>query len=99
MSVHGAFVESVDLRRLGGTSGGTDLPRDLFHRCPLAPGEKDPGSLARERSRDRAPDAPSSSVHDRDLVLEQHLRSPLPVPPESTILILGRMSWFGPDLL
>jgi hypothetical protein len=40
MLVHSLLVESVDLRRLGGSAGGYDVLSDRFDRCPEAPREK-----------------------------------------------------------
>ena len=33
MLVHGLLVESVDLRRLGGSAGGNDVLGDRFDGC------------------------------------------------------------------
>ena len=76
MRVHSLLVESVDLRRLGGSAGGNDVLRDRFDRCPEAPGEKERGPLARKGARDSTADCPAGSVDHRDLVLQQHLWFP-----------------------
>ena len=76
MRVHSLLVESVDLRRLGGSAGGNDVLRDRFDRCPEAPGEKERAPLARKGARDSTADCPAGSVDHRDLVLQQHLWSP-----------------------
>jgi hypothetical protein len=58
MLVRGLLVESVDLRRLGGSAGGNDVLGDRFDRCPKARGEEALGPLAREGACDSAADAP-----------------------------------------
>src|SRR6266540_4509242 len=75
MLVHGLLVESVELRRLGGSAGGNDVLSDRFDRCPLAPGEKNPGALAGKGTRDSAAGPASGSVEHRNLVLQHHLCS------------------------
>jgi hypothetical protein len=40
MLVHGLLVESVDLRRLGGSAGGSDFLSDAFDGSEVASGEK-----------------------------------------------------------
>src|SRR5258708_35036185 len=79
MPVHGLFVESVDLRRLGGSSGGNDFLGDGFDRCPVAPGEKKLGPLARKGACDSTANCASGSVDHRNLLLH-HLWSPCSVP-------------------
>src|SRR4051794_22166076 len=76
MPVHGLFVESVDLRRLGASSGGNDFLGDRFDGCPMVPGEKNLGSLARKGVCDRAADRASGSIDHRHFVLQHHLCSP-----------------------
>src|SRR5712664_4241611 len=72
MLAHSLLVESVDLRRLGGSAGGNDILGDRFDWCPEAPGEKKLGSLARKGASDSTADRTSGSVEHCDLVLEQH---------------------------
>jgi hypothetical protein len=72
MLVHGLFVESVDFRDIGGSARGSDVPTDNFDGCPVAPGEKKRGTLARKRARHGAADRTSGSVNHRNLVLQQH---------------------------
>src|SRR5260370_41536065 len=72
MVADGLLVESVDLRRLGGSAGGNDFFGDNFDACPVAPREKKLGPLTRKGTRDSAADRTSSSVDHRNLVLEQH---------------------------
>src|SRR5687767_15591392 len=76
MLVHRLLVESVDLRGLGGSSGGNDLLGERFDRCPESPGEKELGALRRKGARDSAADRASGSVDHRNLVLEHHLAFP-----------------------
>ena len=75
MLVHRLLVERVDLRRLGGSAGGNDVLGDRLDRCQVAPGEEDPGPLAREGACDGAADRASGSVDHRNLVLQHHLCS------------------------
>src|SRR5215207_9231420 len=79
MLVHSLLIESVDLRRLGGSTGGNDVLGDSFDRCQVAPGEKKLGPLRRKGVCDSAADRASGSVDHRNLVLQQHLWF-LPVP-------------------
>jgi hypothetical protein len=72
MLLHGLLVDSVDLRRLGGSAGGNDLLRERFDLRPLAPGEKNLGPLARKLACDSASDGASGTVDHRNLVLEDH---------------------------
>src|ERR1700716_15662 len=72
MLAHRLLVESVDLRRLGGSAGGNDVLSDRFDRCPEAPGEKKLGPFAPKRACDGATDRASGSVDHCDLILEQH---------------------------
>src|SRR5258708_16381754 len=72
MLAHSLLVESVALRRHGGSAGGNDVLSDRFDRCPEAPGEKKLGPFAPKRACDGAADRASGSVDHRDLVLEQH---------------------------
>src|SRR5215470_6660871 len=73
MLVHGLFVECVDLRCVGESSGGTDLLGGSFDRRPVTPGEKKLGSLARKRPCDSAADRACSSLDHRNLVLQPRL--------------------------
>src|SRR5260370_1898475 len=72
MLAHGLLVESVDLRRLGGSAGGNDFFGDNFDACPVASREKKLGPLTRKGTRDSAADRASGSVDHRNLLLEQH---------------------------
>jgi hypothetical protein len=76
MRVHTLFVEGVDLRRLGRSSGGNDLLGDNFDRCQVAAGEKELGPLRRKRACDRAADRAPRSVDHRNLVVQHHLWFP-----------------------
>src|SRR5262249_36478753 len=67
------LVERVDLRRLGESARGDDVPGDRLDRRSLAAGEKDLGSLACKRTCDSTANATSSSVDHRHLVFENHL--------------------------
>ena len=40
MLIDSLLVESVDLRRLGGSAGGNDVLGDSSDGCQVAPGEK-----------------------------------------------------------
>src|ERR687897_1134331 len=73
MLIHSLLVESVDLRRLGGSAGGNDLLSDRFDRCQAAPGEKELGSLSREGACDSSADCASGPVDHCNLVLQHHL--------------------------
>src|SRR5262245_35154222 len=72
MLVDGLLVESVDLGRRGGSSGGNDFLGDRFDGRSLAPGKKEPGPLARKGARDCAADRASGSVDHRNLVFQHH---------------------------
>jgi hypothetical protein len=74
--VHSLLVERVDLRRLGGSAGGSDVLGDRFDGGQVAPGEKHLGTLRRKGACDRTADSASSSVDHGDLVLQHHLCSP-----------------------
>src|SRR5258708_28714724 len=76
MLVHRLLVESVDLRRLGGSAGRNDFLGDSFDRCQVAPGEKKMGTLRRKGTRDSAADPTSGSVDHRNLVVQHHFVSP-----------------------
>src|SRR5262249_20389687 len=52
MLVDRLLVERVDLRRLGESARGDDVPGDRLDRRSLAAGEKDLGSLACKRACD-----------------------------------------------
>jgi hypothetical protein len=73
MLVHSLLVESVNLRRLGGSAGRNDFLGDSFDGCPVASGEKKLGSLARKGACDTAADRASDSVDHRNLILQHHL--------------------------
>src|SRR5258708_26537949 len=73
MLTHSLLVESVALRRLGGSAGENDSPGDNFDGRPGASREKKLGPLTRKGTRDSAADPASSSVDHRNLVLEHHL--------------------------
>src|SRR5206468_6832886 len=72
MPVDALFVERVDLRCLGGPAGGNDVVGNTFDGLPLAPREKERGSLARKGPCDSAADGASGSIDRRNLVLEHH---------------------------
>src|SRR5258708_4133043 len=86
MLVHSLLVESIYLRRLGGSAGGNDVLSDRFDRCLEAPGEKKPGPLRRERARDSAADRASSSVDHLNYVV-----SPVVFTRPSSILVVVLM--------
>src|SRR6266545_3246463 len=73
MLVHGLLVESVDLRRLGGSTCGNDVLGDSFDGCQVAPGEKKIGPLRRKGACDSTADRTSGSVDHRNLFLQHHL--------------------------
>src|SRR6266508_583176 len=73
MLLRGLLVESVDLRRLGGSAGGNDFLGDSFDGCQVAPGEKEIGPLRRKGACDSAADGAPGSVDHRNLVLQHHL--------------------------
>ena len=58
MLVDRPFVERVDLRCVGGTARGDDFPGNRFDRRAEPPGEKQPGSLARNARATAPPIAP-----------------------------------------
>src|SRR5216684_8986316 len=72
MLVYSLLVESVGLRRLGGSAGGNDVLSDRFDRCLAAPGEKNLGPFARKGACDSTADRTSASVDHRNLVLQHH---------------------------
>src|SRR2546428_13086034 len=73
MPVHGLLIESVYLRRLGGSAGGNNVLGDYFYRCPEAPGEKKLGPLARKGACNSTTDCTSGSVDHGNLVFQQHI--------------------------
>src|SRR5260221_9109797 len=79
MLVHGLLVESVDLRRLGGSAAGNDVLRDRFDGRPEAPGKKQLGPVARKGARDSTADRTPGSVDHCNLVLEHHRLSHYPM--------------------
>ena len=74
-----SVLESVYLRRLGGSAGGDHLLGDNFDRCQVAPGEKKVGPFRRKGACDSAADRATGSVDHRDLVLEHHFGFPFRV--------------------
>jgi hypothetical protein len=58
MLVHSLLIESVYLRRVGGSAGGNDFIGDNFDRCHVAPGEKEIGPLSRKARATAPPIAP-----------------------------------------
>src|SRR5258708_30262566 len=68
----GLLVESIDLRRLRGSTCGDDLLRHLFDRTELATRQKDFFAVAGKCTGCRPADRASGTVDDRVLVLEQH---------------------------
>src|SRR6266496_3313542 len=79
MPVHSPLVENVNRRRLGGSTGGQDVPRDGFDRCQMAPGDEKLGPLARKGACDSSADRSSGAIDHHNLVL-QHQLVPFPVP-------------------
>src|SRR5256885_5687641 len=73
MRVQSLLVESVDLRRLGGSAGRKDLPGDGFDGSQVASREKELGPLPRKGARDSAADPASGSVDHGNLILQHHL--------------------------
>jgi hypothetical protein len=67
------LVERVDLRRVGRSPRGANLPGDRLELRRCAAGEEDPGALAGERAGNGAADRPAPSVDHGVLVLEQHV--------------------------
>src|SRR4030095_9403876 len=72
MSRPSRFVESVDLRRLGGSTRGNNFLRNRFDGRRVPPGEKQIGPVRCKRACDSAPDRASGSVNHSNLILEQH---------------------------
>jgi hypothetical protein len=77
MPVHGLLVESVDLRRLGGSAVGNDFVGDTFDWRLLTPGEKNARPRAGKSACDSASSSASRSVDDGDLVIQQPVRCSL----------------------
>jgi hypothetical protein len=79
-----AFVERVEVRRLGDSAYGANLVRDFFETGVIATGEKEmcplPGKGARNGTADR-----SHAVDDGDLVVEQHQKPNLVAPYGSAV--------------
>jgi RNA polymerase sigma-70 factor (TIGR02960 family) len=76
MPVQSLLVESVDLRRLGGSTFGSDVLSYRFDRRQVPPGEEKRGPFARKRTRNRPADRTTASVNHGVLVLKQHRLSP-----------------------
>jgi len=76
MLVQRLLIESVQLRRVGGSASGMDFLGDDFDERQASPGEKQPGPLARKGTRDGATDRASGPVDHGNLVLQKHLRPP-----------------------
>src|SRR4029450_6752793 len=68
----GRSVESVDLRGLGRSSRGGDIPGHWVKLCKGATREKKPCPLAGEGTGHRAADRSTGSVDHGTLILEQH---------------------------
>src|SRR5262245_34394825 len=92
MPVHGLFVESVDLRCLGGTSGGHNFPGHGVNLYQVAPGEKQPGPLARKGTCDSVADRAAGSVDHSVLILKRHGISPFLSRTVRPLLTLVRAS-------
>jgi hypothetical protein len=75
MSIHSLLVESVYLRRLGGSAGGHDFRSDSYDRCEVAPGEKKLGPLAREGACDRPADRATGAVDHRNFAVQHQYLS------------------------
>jgi len=73
MLVHSLLMESVYLRRLGGSAGGNDFFGDSVNGRLATSGEKELGPLTRKTTRDSAADPASGSVDHRNLILQHHL--------------------------
>jgi hypothetical protein len=97
MLVHGLLVECVDLRRLGGSAGGSDVLGDVIDRRKLVPGEKHLGPLAREGACHGAADPASGSVDDRDLVLQHHLWLISPITASSVVSVIPTSVLISPS--
>src|SRR5262245_14589720 len=76
MPVHRLFVERVDFRGLGRSSGRNDFLGDGFDGCPVASREEEPRSLARKRAGNRAADRASGAIDHCDFVLQHRLFAP-----------------------
>src|SRR5262245_36144982 len=92
MPVHSLFVESVDLRCLGGSSGGNNFLGHGVNRCLVAPGEKKLGPLARKGKCDSAADRAAGSVDHSVLILKRHGISPFLSRTVRPLLALVRSS-------
>ena len=75
MLIHSSLVESVYLRRLGGSTGGNDCPGDSYDRCEVAPGEKKRRPLAREGACDSPADRATGAVNHRNFAVQHQYRS------------------------
>jgi hypothetical protein len=76
MPVDGLFVERVDLRRLGGFSGGINFLCDSFDGHPLSPGEKQFGPLARKGACDSTAESLTRVLLLSNLMKDGHLPRP-----------------------
>jgi hypothetical protein len=75
MLVHRQLVESVDLRRVAGSTGGSDFLGDNFHGCHVASREEEFGPLPRKSACDSATDRATGPVDHGNFVLQHHLGS------------------------
>jgi hypothetical protein len=67
-------IENIELGDVRCPALAPDALRDLLERRLGAAGEMNFGALASVRSCDSGADCSSGAVHDRDLLLEQHVR-------------------------
>jgi hypothetical protein len=79
-----AFVERVEVRRLGDSACGANLARDVVETGVIATGEKEMCPLPGEGARNGTADRPHA-VDDGDLVVEQHQKRNLVAPYGSAV--------------
>src|ERR1700674_1444473 len=73
MLVYSLLIKGVHLRRLGGSAGRNDFFGDKCDGCPLSPGKKERGPLARKSVCDSTTDRTSGSVDHGNLVFQHHI--------------------------
>src|SRR5712664_3956837 len=83
MLVHSMLTKGVYLRRLGRSAGGHDFFGDKCDGCPLSPGKKNRGPLARKSVCDSTTDRTSGSVDHGNLVFQHHIRLLLGARPSA----------------